>query len=144
MVAANKHTELFQAIKAAANAAAVVVGLPLQFIGDNETPPVLSDRATPYLTCQVFTVKPIRLTLGSTDPSQRKGIIKIILRRPLYEKIDVSIQVSGDIANQFPADSILTFGSSKVSISEEPHVKEGYLDAGMWLTPIDILWEAYA
>jgi len=66
MATANTRTEIFQALKAAANSAAVSVGLPIQFLGDPEAPPVAVGRAEPYLTCSIVMGKPSRLSM-STD-----------------------------------------------------------------------------
>lgn len=45
------------------------------------------------------------------------------------------------VAAHFPADLVLQAGASRLRISAEPSIRDGFLDGVFWRTPVVIPWE---
>ena len=48
------------------------------------------------------------------------------------------------VAAHFPADLTLTAGGSRLRVTEDPSIREGFIDGGYWRTPVIIPWEVIA
>ncbi len=97
----------------------------------------------PFLQVANLINQPARLsvTRGAHD---RSGTLAMILVYPMGQPVEVSVEVAGVIAAQFPDDLQLRYGEACVRIESAPHVVDGFRDGGWWRTPINVFWRAFA
>lgn len=100
----------------------------------------------PYIEVIHLPNTPRRLFLNGSEPHQRLGILQLTLIYPVSSKHDVvtDIEITGQIAEHFPAGLIVRRDGLAVTITQAPDIARGFQEDGYWRTPISIRWECFA
>lgn len=98
----------------------------------------------PYLRFGRVSVAPVRTLIAAGKPHERTGSLMITLVYPLGQDVSVYDQIGATIAEHFKDGTEMYFGGVCVSVTEYPHVQEGYEDNGYWTVPVRVPWRCFA
>lgn len=99
----------------------------------------------PYVQVQLMFNRPGRLTIQSTGPHDRLGILQLNLMYPvtLKHSLDVMQEKAGLIAAHWPTDLTLNFDGVQVRIYEAPQVMQAVREDAYWMIPVSIRWQSF-
>ncbi len=98
----------------------------------------------PYLRIGRVSVSPTRILIAPGKPHDRNGSLMITLVHPLGQDVSVYDQIGATIANHFKDGTEMRYGNVCVSVTDYPHVQEGYEDNGYWTVPVRVPWRCFA
>lgn len=100
----------------------------------------------PFLRIGRVSVAPVRQLIAPGKPHQRTGSLIVTLCVPVnyWKRVDPSDQTAGAIADHFRDGTQMAFGGVCVSVTDYPHVGEGYLEGAYWETTVRIPWRCFA
>jgi len=91
----------------------------------------------------VFVTAPVqRLTIRARH--RRSGSMVVTVASRVNKGTAQGEGLADAIAAHFPADLRLVAGANRIRITEDPSVRDGFLDGGYWRTPVIIPWEIIA
>lgn len=94
-----------------------------------------------YLAAAIVRAPNQRLTLGAEH--RMSGSLVVTVASKAGVGSGEGDGVADAIAAHFPADLVLTLsGGARLRITAAPSVRDGYLDAGYWRTPVIVPFEA--
>lgn len=106
---------------------------------------------SPFIRVGRVVAAPAGQMIKYGKPHLRTGFIILTLvypisrgEIPLGQAAAYFDNISGQIAEHFTDGTIMTFDGVCVTVTDYPHVQEGYLDGGFWNIPVRIPWRIYA
>lgn len=117
--------------------------------GETFTPPSSGSALLPYLRIGRVSATPTGPLIAYGTPNVRTGSLIITLVHPLVDTAtgyaaSVYDEIAAKIALHFADGTSMRYDDACVTVTEYPHVQEGYLDAGYWNVPITVPWRAVA
>ena len=141
-MSAKTETAIWQALRAR------VVTLPLSIAkawpGQTFEVPHSGTTVLPYLRIGRVSVAPVRMLIAPGKRHDRSGSLLITLVHPLGQDVSVYDQIGATIAEHFKDGTEMYFGGVCVSVTDFPHVQEGYEDNGYWTVPVRVPWHCFA
>lgn len=90
-----------------------------------------------YLTAKIITAPVQRLTVSGEHAFT--GSLVVVVCTKVNKGSGEADGIADAVAAWFPADLAMTLsGGAKLRITAAPSVRDGYQDAGYWLTPVTI------
>lgn len=125
-----------------------VQSLPLSYAkawpGQTFEVPHTNTTLLPYLRIGRVSVSPTRILIAPGKPHDRNGSLMITLVYPLGQDVSVYDQIGATIADHFRDGTQMFYGGVCVSVTDYPHVQEGYEDNGYWTVPVRVPWRCFA
>lgn len=97
-----------------------------------------------YIRIQHLPNENVRLFQGSSDPHRRNGIFQLTVVRPLNEGSMPARKLSGEVAQHFAADTILSGTAFNVKLTKAPTVHSSLNTDVAYETPISVYYSAFA
>lgn len=135
---ANPTTEvaIWLALKARVKSFATSPALPVFWPGETAAP------TGAHVEVMNIVAPPERVLLKA-GPHDRRGTLQLMLKHPLAAlQYEVTQELAGKIAEHFPCDLMMRFGSACVRVIAAPEVHEGFRDEGWWVTPVRVRWQS--
>lgn len=107
-------------------------------------PPFSNGKLLPYLRIGRVSATPARQFIADGKPYLRTGFIIITLVHPLGQKQSYYDQIAGTIADHFTDAVDMRYLDVCVSVTDYPHITEGYEDNGYWTIPVRVSWRCFA
>lgn len=124
-----------------------IESLPLTFArawpGQKFEPPRANGLPQPFLSIGRVSAAPRRLMVKGGQDNQRTGFLMVTLVHPLGQNVAVYDELAGKIAQHFVDGTEARFGGVCVSITEYPHVQDGFEENGYWMVPIRVPWRCF-
>lgn len=120
------------------------LGFPIAWPGMVFNPPYNQDSLEPYIRSGRVTANPTRELIGNNKPHVRTGVLILTLVHPLGPDTSVLDEYSGTIASHFKEGTNMRRGGVCVTVTNYPHVVEGYQEDGYFSIPIRIPWRSFA
>lgn len=98
----------------------------------------------PFLRIGRITMAPVRQLIAPGKPHDRIGSLMVTLVYPLGQDVSVYDQIAGTVAEHFKDGTQMAYGGVCVTVTDYPHVQEGYTDNGYWNVPVQIPWRCFA
>ena len=104
----------------------------------------------PYLRIGRVVASPVGEMINYGKPHLRTGFIIVTLVYPMSRgeipKDNAAAfydNIAGEIAEHFRDGTHVSFDGVCVSVTNYPHVQEGYSDGGYWNVPVRIPWRTF-
>jgi hypothetical protein len=119
---------------------------PLDFAAPAFERPSDETGLLPYIETANIDNQPERITLGSDDPDDRRGILTVTPMVPVHLKRtrEYLKDQGGIVAAHFPKDLKLSFGGVTVRIEASARVVDPYRDDAYWRVPVSIRWQSFS
>jgi len=119
MTAPSTETAIFQAIKSQVATLPMVAAYPVVWSTQTTYTPSPDQ---PYLRATWLPNVARRLFLGNGSPHQRLGLLQIDVMSKKTQADDIAIEVAGQVAAHFAADTKMTFGGVTARVAKAPDV----------------------
>lgn len=108
-------------------------------------PPQSSGVLLPYIRVGRVSTAPVRVLIDPDQPHERTGMLMITLVHPLtFADVAVCEQYAGQIADHFADGTQMRYGRVCVSVTNAPHVQNGFEQDGYWTIPVAVPWRCFA
>ncbi|ALJ12639.1 phage tail terminator-like protein [Sphingopyxis macrogoltabida] len=109
--------------------------------GDIFTPPTDDGNPAPYLLLSDVTNTPDRVGI---DPRLhiRSGTLMITVQWPIARAIEHTQlkEIAGQIAAHFPADQCMSFGPSRLRVTQDSEVMQPFVDGAVRVCVVRVFW----
>jgi hypothetical protein len=117
--------------------------LPVFEPGAIVTPPTDATRPAPFILLSDVTNDPVRMGI---DPRLhiRSGTLMLALQWPIARAVTHTRlkEVAGQIAAHFPADTCMTFGPSRLRVSQDAAAMQSYIEGAYRVSVVRVLWSS--
>lgn len=114
--------------------------------GETITPPDDGFGLTPFILLSDVTNTPVRVGLSSHGTAGvdhvRSGTLILTVQWPIAMAVShVQLkEIAGQIAAHFSADTCMTFGPSRLRVTQDAEVLQAYVDGAYRVAPVRVLW----
>jgi hypothetical protein len=134
------ETMLFQAVKARVNALPMKAAYPIVWSTDEAYVPSISQ---PYLRATWLPNTNIRHFHKGSDPHERLALLQIDVMGEKTNGEGVAIEIAGQVAAHFAADTPMFFEQVKMSVTKAPDVGPVFVNTHIQV-PVTIRVRAFA
>jgi len=97
----------------------------------------------PFLLLSDVTNEPQRMGISGVD-HVRSGTLMITVQWPITRPVShVQLkEIGGQIAAHFPADTCMSFGPSRLRVTQDAAAMSAYVDGAYRVLPVRVLWSS--
>lgn len=116
--------------------------------GDILTPPTDATGPAPYILLSDVPNEPVRVGLSSRGIAGvdhiRSGTLLLTIQWPIARAVThVQLrEIAGQIAAHFPADTCMTYGPSRLRVTQDADAPQPYVDGAYRVAVVRVLWSS--
>ncbi len=115
--------------------------------GEIFTPPTDATGPAPYILLSDVPNEPVRVGLSrsvSGVPHIRSGTLLLTVQWPIARAVShVQLrEIQGQIAAHFPADTCMTYGPSRLRVTQDADAPQPYVDGAYRVAVVRVLWSS--
>lgn len=134
------ETKIFQAIKARVATLPMKATYPVKWVTETYEP----SPSQPYLRVTWMPNVNRRLFLKGSDPHQRLALLQIDVMAKKASGDDVAVEIAGQVAVHFAADTPMYFQGVKVRVQRAPDISQVIAGDTHLQVPVTVPVEAFA
>lgn len=107
------------------------------------TPPTDASGPVPYLLVSDVTNDPVRAGISGV-PSIRSGILMLTVMWPIARRVSHTQlrELAGQVAAHFPEDRCMTYGPSRLRITQDSASMQPYIDGAYRVAVVRVFWSS--
>lgn len=108
------------------------------------TPPKDAIGPAPFILLSDVTNEPIRVGVNSSVPHIRSGTLMLSIQWPIARAVSHTQikEIAGQIAAHFAADTCMSFGTSRLRVTQDAEAMQAYVDGAYRVAVVRVLWSS--